>query len=162
MRCYVLPTVNCTLQSSGLTLFSLVRVDVTAAFNFRVVLIVSGKICRCTRKSLSSRKGHNRENVLIVASSMWGPKLSFSFLKVLSHSMLHNSWLTRRRAVIVATRVRFQASPCEIFLIPSRNRTGFCSRTLIFPCQCHSTIFHTLFYLHLSDHIILAIGNVAK
>jgi len=83
---------------------------------------------------------------------MWGPKLSISSLKVLSHSMLHNSWPTRRRALIVATRVRFQASPCGIFGITSGNGTGFCSRTSIVSCQCHSTIVPYYIFLHLTDH----------
>jgi hypothetical protein len=86
---------------------------------------------------------------------MWGPKLSISFLKVLSHSMLHNSWPTRRRAVIVARRVRFEASPCEIFIIPSGNRTGFCFFASIFPSQCHSTIvpYSILFTPYRSYHL---------
>jgi len=85
---------------------------------------------------------------------MWGPKLSISFLKVLSHSMRRNSRPTRRRALIVATRVRFQASPYGIFGIIIGNRTGFCSRTSIFPCQCHSTIvpYSILFTPYRSYH----------
>jgi hypothetical protein len=107
------------------------------------------------QKTVSSRNGHERENTLIKASNMWGSQLSISFLKVFSHSMLHNSWPTRRRAVIVATRVRFQASPCGIVGIPSGNRTGFCSRTSILPCHCHSTIvpYSILFTPYRSYHL---------
>jgi hypothetical protein len=114
------------------------------------------------QKTASSRKGPNRENTLIEASTMCGPNLYISFVKVLSsHSMLYNSWPIRRWALIIVTWVRFQASPYGIFGVPSGNRAGFCPRRSIFPCVI-PPLFHTLLYLHLTDHIILAIGNVAQ
>jgi hypothetical protein len=51
----------------------------------------------------------------------------------------HLKKVTSSRPITVEPWFRFQASPCEIYGGQSCIGTGFSFRTLIFPCQYHST-----------------------